>query len=142
MPGSYIDCDSESGQPRSQFEATVKAPPESDKSGANDLEELARNLARMVENGGKALAAYMRPREAGRIESDHAEMIDMVKTLGEVAEYWIADPQRSLELQSRLAKGYLDLWEHSARRLAGQESDPVVVPDPRDKRFSDPEWQS
>ena len=120
----------------------MKAPPDSNKSGATDLEELAQNLARMIEQGGKALAAYMRPREEGRIESDHAEMMDMVKTLGGVAEYWIADPQRAFELQAKLAKGYLDLWEHSARRLAGQETSPVAVPDPRDKRFSDPEWQS
>jgi polyhydroxyalkanoate synthase len=120
----------------------VKAPPDSSKSTASDLEELAQNLARVIEQGGKALAAYMRPREEGRIESDHAEMMDMVKTLGGVAEYWIADPQRAFEMQGKLAKGYLDLWEQSARRLAGQQTSPVAVPDARDKRFADPEWQS
>ncbi len=66
----------------------------------------------MVEQGGKALAAYLKPREEGRIESDHAEFVDMVKTLGQVAEYWLTDPQRTFELQSALGKGYLDLWAH------------------------------
>ena len=78
-----------------------------------DLEELAKNLARMIEQGGKALAAYLKPREEGRIESDHAEFVDMVKTLGQVAEYWLTDPQRTFELQSSLGKSYLDLWAHS-----------------------------
>ena len=77
----------------------------------------------MVEQGGKALAAYLKPREEGRMESDHAEFVDMVKTLGQVAEYWLTDPQRTFELQSTLGKGYLDLWAHAARRMAGEEAD-------------------
>jgi polyhydroxyalkanoate synthase len=106
------------------------------------LEELAKNLARMIEEGGKALAAYLKPRERGRIESDHAEFVDMVKTLGHVAEYWLSDPQRAFELQSTLGKHFLELWAHAARRMSGENPDPVAQPDPRDKRFTDPEWSS
>jgi polyhydroxyalkanoate synthase len=103
---------------------------------------LAKNLARMVEEGGKALAAYLKPREQGRIESDNAEFVDMVKTFGHVAEYWLADPQRTFELQSELGKGFLELWAHAARRLTGDDASPVIAPDPRDKRFTDPEWST
>jgi polyhydroxyalkanoate synthase subunit PhaC len=120
----------------------VRAPSEPWSGKSTDLEALAKNLARMVEQGGKALAAYLKPREAGRIESDNAELIDMVKTLGHVAEYWLSDPQRSLQLQSDLGRGFLELWAQSARRLTGEDPDPVITPDPRDKRFSDPEWTS
>ena len=88
----------------------------------------------------RRFAAYLKPREQGRIESDHAEFVDMVKTLGQVAEYWLSDPQRTLALQSAIGKGYLDLWAHAARRLAGEPTTPVVTPDPRDKRFTDPDW--
>ena len=120
----------------------MQAPLEPGIGKSTDWEELANNLARMVEQGGKALAAYLKPREEGRRESEHAEFVDMVRTLGQVAEYWLADPQRTFELQSSLGKGYLDLWAHTARRMAGGEGDPVAKPDPRDKRFTDPEWSS
>ena len=40
-------------------------------------------------------------------------------TLGQVAEYWLTDPQRTFELQSSLGRGYLELWAHTARRMAG-----------------------
>jgi polyhydroxyalkanoate synthase len=120
----------------------VQAPLEPGTAKSTDFEELARNLARMVEEGGKALAAYLKPRETGKIETDHAEFIDMVKTLGQVAEYWLSDPQRTFELQSTLGKGYLELWAHAARRMAGEMTSPVATPDPRDKRFIDPEWSS
>ena len=45
---------------------TVRAPSEPVKGGAVDIEEFAKNLARMVEEGGKALAAYLKPREEGQ----------------------------------------------------------------------------
>src|SRR5262245_39532932 len=96
----------------------------------------------MVEQGGKALAAYLKPREEGRKETDHAEFIDMVKTLGQVAEYWLSDPQRTFDLQATLGRSYLELWGHAARRMAGERPDPVAKPDSRDKRFADPEWSS
>jgi polyhydroxyalkanoate synthase subunit PhaC len=97
----------------------------------------------MVEEGGKALAAYLRPREDGTINIEPADEIsDMVKTFGHVAEYWLSDPQRATEIQTTLGKAYLELWAAAAKRLSGESVPPVIAPDPRDKRFSDPEWSS
>src|SRR5580693_3982373 len=111
------------------------------KIGSVDVEVFSRNLARLVEEGGRALAAYLKPREEGRDDSEFAdEVTEVVKTLGQVAEYWLADPQRAAELQNRLGKAYLDLWASAAQRLAGQDSSPVATPAAGDKRFTDPEW--
>jgi polyhydroxyalkanoate synthase subunit PhaC len=106
-----------------------------------DVEALSRNLARLVEEGGKALAAYMKPREEGKIKPELAEDItDVVKTVGQVMEYWLSDPRRAVELQTSLGRAYLDLWAGAVKRLAGEEAPPSVTPDPKDKRFADPEW--
>lgn len=113
------------------------------KIGAVDVEAFSKNLARMVEEGGKALAAYMRPREEGQIQTGLSdEVADMVKTFGEVVSYWLADPSRAVELQSRLGKAYLELWGSAVKRMAGEASEPVVKPDPKDRRFADPEWST
>ena len=64
-----------------------------------DIEKLSRNIAMMVEEGGKALAAYLKPRQEGEVKIEPAaELAEVVKTLGQVAEYWLSDPQRSVEL--------------------------------------------
>jgi polyhydroxyalkanoate synthase subunit PhaC len=107
-----------------------------------DLEELAKNLARMIEQGGKALAAYMKPREQGHIEGERAEFIDAVKALGQVVQYWLQDPQRAAELQMALGTSYLELWANSVKRMVGEQAPPVIEPDVRDKRFTDPDWSS
>jgi poly[(R)-3-hydroxyalkanoate] polymerase subunit PhaC len=112
-------------------------------TGVADYEALANNFARMMEEGGKALAAYLKPREQGTVKGDSAtEMTDVFKTLGRVAEYWLADPSRAVQLQATLGKAYLDLWAANARRMAGETTDPLVQPDPRDRRFVDPEWST
>jgi polyhydroxyalkanoate synthase len=127
--------DGESG--KSKAPAAQAAP-----ATSVDIERLARNLARMVEEGGKALAAYLKPREEGHIHGEYAEFIDLVKTLGHVGEYWLRDPQRALALQLNLSRSYLDLWAATVKRMAGEEAAPVALPSPKDKRFADPEWSS
>lgn len=112
-------------------------------SGAVDVEALAHNIARLVEESGKALAAYLKPREEGKIKPETADSIaDVVRTVGQVAEYWLADPSRTLELQTSLGRAYLDLWTSTVKRLAGETPPPTVQPDASDRRFADPEWSS
>jgi polyhydroxyalkanoate synthase subunit PhaC len=109
--------------------------------GNVDIEAFSRNLARLVEEGGKALAAYLKPREEGKIKGGLADDItDAVKSVGRVAEYWMSDPRRALELQSSLGRAYLDLWATTVKRMTGEQAEPVIAPDPKDKRFADPDW--
>jgi polyhydroxyalkanoate synthase len=108
-----------------------------------DAEAFAMNVARAMESGGKALAAYLKPRESGEVQDrPPAELAEVVKTFTSVAEYWLSDTSRSSDLQIKLAKDYLDLWGSAARRMAGQDAPPAIAPSPRDKRFADPEWKS
>ena len=121
----------------------ASAPPAVPAQPSVDIERFSRNIARMVEEGGKALAAYLKPREDGTIKIEPAdEITDVVKTFGQVAEYWLSDPQRATEIQTTLGRAYLELWATAAKRLTGENAPPVIAPDPRDKRFADPEWSS
>ena len=108
-----------------------------------DPEAFAMNLARAMESSGQALAAYLKPRESGEVKDKPPnELTEVIKTFSAVAEYWLSDNDRSSELQTKIAKAYLDLWGSSMRRLAGEQAPPAIEPSPRDKRFSDPEWKS
>jgi polyhydroxyalkanoate synthase len=115
---------------------TTETPPEK----KFDAEAFAMNIARALESSGKALAAYLKPREVP--DRPPAELTEMVRTFTMVAEYWLTDKTRSSDLQTRIAKDYLDLWGSAMRRFAGEEAAPAIAPSPRDKRFADPEWKS
>ena len=106
--------------PKDREPINEKAPAELTPVAQVDMEAFAKNFGRLVEEGGKALAAYLKPREEGQIKSEMPEeLADVVKTLGHVVEYWLRDPQRAFELQTGLAKDYLELWAAAAKRLAG-----------------------
>ncbi|MDP3897431.1 MAG: class I poly(R)-hydroxyalkanoic acid synthase [Mesorhizobium sp.] len=107
-----------------------------------DPDRFAVNMARMVEEAGKAAAAWAGPRERGEVRDSLADpMADMVKTFSKVTEYWLSDPARALEAQTKLFSGYMEVWANSIRHLTSDGPvEDVVVPDRGDKRFQDPEW--
>ena len=81
-----------------------------------DPEALAMNLARTVEQLGKAASAWLAPRESGEKTDMIADpVVDMVKTLSKVSEYWLSDPTRTLEAQtSPDGQLFLDVDAHAA----------------------------
>ena len=106
------------------------------------MEALAHNIARAIEHGGKALAAYLAPRQSGEIKATIADDIgEMVRSIGRVAEYYMTDPQRAFAAQTALTKQFVDLWASTLQRLQGEQAPPVAAPDAADKRFADAAWR-
>lgn len=105
-------------------------------------EAMALNVAKALENLGKAASAWIAPREQGVIDSTDAAapLAELVKTLSKVVEYWMADPKRTLEAQTHLMAGVFTLWTRSMQRMAG-EAMTVGEPASKDKRFSDEDWE-
>jgi polyhydroxyalkanoate synthase len=108
-----------------------------------DPEAFSANLARAIESSGRALSAYLKPRENGEVtDQPPAQLTEVVKTLTSVADYWLSDEQRAAEVQTKIGKSYLELLSSATRRLSGEAAAPVAEPSPRDKRFQDPEWKT
>ncbi|MGG2475223.1 class I poly(R)-hydroxyalkanoic acid synthase, partial [Rhizobium sp. BR5] len=84
-----------------------------------DPETFAINIARALENLGKAASEWLAPRERGEIPQASADPVtDLVKTLSDVAEYWMAEPKRSIEAQTHLLSSYYDLWSKSVAQFS------------------------
>jgi polyhydroxyalkanoate synthase len=108
-----------------------------------DPERFALNMARMIEQAGKAASAWAEPREKGEVRDHVAEpVVDMVKTFSKLSEYWLADPQRALEAQTRAVLRLHDGLgqRHSAHQQRRARHRRRVKPERGDKRFLDPEW--
>ncbi|TIU36844.1 MAG: class I poly(R)-hydroxyalkanoic acid synthase, partial [Mesorhizobium sp.] len=83
-----------------------------------DPERFALNMARMIEQAGKAASAWTEPREKGEVRDHVAEpVVDMVKTFSKLSEYWLGDPQRALEAQTRLFAGYMTVWANAIQKV-------------------------
>lgn len=129
-------------QPRTGFETLGFDPSLVDPYIVKDPEAMAMNLARAMENLGKAASTWIAPREKGEIVETMAEpAVEMVKTLSRISEYWMGDPKRNLEAQTHLMSSLFGVWMKSLNKLsAGVTSDAPLEP-VKDKRFADADWQ-
>ncbi|MEM9204744.1 MAG: class I poly(R)-hydroxyalkanoic acid synthase [Pseudomonadota bacterium] len=97
----------------------------------------------LLEEGGKALAHYLKPRETGEASMAMPdEMSEMSKTLTKVAESWIASPERAVKAQVDLWNSYVDVWNNTVKASIGADVKPVIEPERSDRRFQDPEWEN
>jgi polyhydroxyalkanoate synthase len=103
-----------------------------------DPEAFARNLARAVEQGGRALAAYLKPHEEGKAADLIADATtEVVKTLSKIGEYWTSDPARLMEAQTRLFASYFAIWQQA---VGAANAPRAPNGNASDRRFSDPDW--
>ena len=137
-PSAPILVDAPKAKPQAAAASATAAPP-----ALPDVEALATNVAHFVEKGGKALAAFLAPRETNPTTPTLGEEVtEAVKSIGNVAQYWLADPTRTAQAQSALSHDFVNLWAHTLRRLTGQEEKPVAPPPPGDKRFAGKDWEA
>lgn len=108
---------------------------------AEESDQYAQNLGRILEEAGNAFSAYLDGNKTSEVDPiSTQEATDVFKTLSSVAEYWMKDPQKAMQAQTNLISGYASLWQQGMLRLMGQDSQSVIEPDRGDKRFKDSEW--
>ncbi|MCW4114458.1 class I poly(R)-hydroxyalkanoic acid synthase [Aurantimonas sp. MSK8Z-1] len=106
-----------------------------------DPEALSRNLARALEQLGKAASEWLEPRENGTlVDQGPISFPEVAATIGKIGEYWLADPARIMEAQTRFVGGCFAIWANTLRRMAGETPQPPVAPAEADKRFRDADW--
>ncbi|MBN9076792.1 MAG: class I poly(R)-hydroxyalkanoic acid synthase [Rhizobiales bacterium 65-79] len=129
---------------KKEAEHKESPPPSVEQYLIQDPDRFALNLARMIEEAGKAASAWVKPREEGVRHDVVAEPVaDMVKTFSKLTEYWLSDPGRAIEAQTRLFSGYMAVWTNSLRRFGeggNATAEEGAKPEKGDKRFQDPEW--
>ena len=103
------------------------------------LQEMSANLARatMIAQGAVAEAVLRRAEQPSAMGADPFRMGPaLTGMMGRMA----AQPEKLLKAQADLFAGYMNLWQSTAKRMAGEAADPVVTPERGDRRFSDPQW--
>lgn len=108
-----------------------------------DPVQLAQNLARVFEQLAHiARQVAERPELAKKQAETQVTPIDQVtKTLGSVAQSYMAEPQKLMEAQTQLWNRYSQLWQNAWAKVLGTPTEPMASPARNDKRFKDRDWQ-
>jgi len=103
----------------------------------------ARNMARVAAQCQELLADFLK-RTAEKAERGERPIVDPFNIGGAFAEFLthlVAHPRKLAEAQLRLWRGYVELWQSTARRFLGEPAKPIIRPEPGDRRFRHREWE-
>ena len=103
------------------------------------IETLSMNLARAAMTAQGAIAE-MALKNADRPAALSPDPFHVAPALTEVMGRLAAQPDKLMLAQADLFTRYVDLWQASARRLAGEAPPPSAQAPRGDKRFLAPEW--
>ena len=103
------------------------------------FQELSANLARaaMIAQGALTEAVMKQTDQPSSLPADPFRvgpaMTGMMTRLA-------SQPDKVLKAQAELFSGYMNLWQSTAKRMAGEPAEPAIQPERGDRRFSDPAW--
>ncbi len=104
-----------------------------------DPEKLSRAMQEFAERGQRIAQAFLEKSQ----DDDGYQVPDPVvvsKAFLELAQRMISDPAKLAETQTKLWSDYAELWQATARRMAGEEAEAVASPEAGDRRFQDEAW--
>ena len=115
-------------------------PHSADRVGSDPLNQ-ANEFARMAARAQRLVSDFIaRQQQQGLVGPQGP--FDIGHAFAEMTQKMMADPGRMLQAQMGLWEGYINLWQHTARRMMGDErGEPIATPDPGDRRFHAPEWR-
>jgi polyhydroxyalkanoate synthase subunit PhaC len=104
-----------------------------------DAGALGRSMADIAARSQKLVAEWMKRQAAEGMEMDP---LNVGSAFMEMTAKLLSNPTQLMEAQMGLWRDYMTLWQNTARRIwSGEEPDPVISHDPKDKRFVDPAWR-
>ncbi|MEX0695492.1 MAG: class I poly(R)-hydroxyalkanoic acid synthase [Rhodospirillales bacterium] len=105
-----------------------------------DAEKNARIYADFAERSRRIMQAFLERQKSGETYSV-TDPVEIGRMFMDASVRMMADPAKFAEAQSRLIQGYADLWQATAKRMAGEaDVQPVIAPAPDDRRFKDTAW--
>ena len=105
-----------------------------------DAEKNAEIYADFAERSQKIVNAFLERQKSGESYAV-ADPVEIGKMFMDASMKMMSNPQKFAEQQAKLMQGYADLWQATAKRMAGEEDvKPVIEPARDDRRFKDDAW--
>lgn len=106
------------------------------------LDQMSRNLVQASLKSQKLMSDVMRQALSGEVSMPRADAFNNAPEFGTVWSQIVSDPNKLMQAQAGLMKGYLDLWTSTTRKMVSGEAEDVVKPDPSDKRWRSADWST
>nr|UXE45549.1 poly(3-hydroxyalkanoate) polymerase subunit PhaC [uncultured bacterium] len=103
-----------------------------------DPAEIGRSMADIAERSQRIVSEWLK-RQA---DEEHApDPLNIGSAFMEMTARMMANPARLVAAQLGFWQDYMTLWQNTARRIMGAETEPVIDAPATDRRFKDDAWR-
>ena len=106
-----------------------------------DHRELAQSLIKVAEQSQKLVQDFLARQAEAAGGSAIVDPLNIGGAFLDMTQKLMSNPQKVVEAQFALWQDYMRLWQHTAERMLGRDSEPVATPERSDRRFRDAAWQ-
>jgi polyhydroxyalkanoate synthase len=106
----------------------------------SDPAEFSRNMIKVAVQSQRLVTEFMKAQAKNPSKGSSADPLNLGQTFVDFLSQAVRNPGHFVEANFKLWHDYLNLWQHSARRLLGEDVAPVIEPNAGDKRFKDKDW--
>ena len=99
---------------------------------------VSRTMADVAERGQRIVTDFLK-RQAG--SATDPDPLKIGNAFLEMTTRLMANPARLVQAQIGFWHDYLTLWQNTARRMLGDDPQPVINEDSKDRRFKDDAWR-
>jgi polyhydroxyalkanoate synthase len=105
-----------------------------------DPAEVGRSMADIAERSQRLVSDWL-ARQAEGEGPTSPDPLNIGGAFMEMTTRLMANPAKLVQAQIGFWQDYMSLWQNTARRLMGIDSQPVIEGDPKDRRFKDDAWK-
>jgi len=106
-----------------------------------DPAELSKSMAEIAERSQRILTDWLTKNGADITQTAASDPLNIGNTFFELFSQMMADPGKMVQAQMSLWQDYMALWQNTASRMMGQETESLVKPNRDDRRFKDEAWE-
>jgi polyhydroxyalkanoate synthase len=104
-----------------------------------DATGFGRSMADIAERSQRIVGEWLKRQANGQRNSP--DPLNIGGAFMEMTARLMANPAKLMQAQIGFWQDYMSLWQNTARRMMGIESEPVIEADPKDRRFRDDAWK-
>lgn len=99
---------------------------------------LGRSMASIAERSQRLVTDWLNRQSH---EAPEIDPMNVGHAFMEMTAQLMKDPAKLVQAQIGFWQDYMTLWQNTARRMWGIDSQPVIQADPKDRRFKDDAWK-
>ncbi|MFQ5610211.1 MAG: class I poly(R)-hydroxyalkanoic acid synthase, partial [Woeseiaceae bacterium] len=106
-----------------------------------DMEKLSKDLFDMAQHNQAMFTDMLKA--FGGAGGPTIDPLNVSESMADATRRLWMDPGKLMEANVNLWQQHMKLWQNASEQLLGNKSvEPVIEPEPDDRRFRDPDWES